>query len=687
MRGVPTHNRRAASPVIGIVLLVAVTVALSVGIGFTVLDNVQSGPDGPPQASVNVIEDVDSRTVAIEVVSLEAAEWVGVPETYAITENSTDDTGAAAGYHTVDSPGDVIYAEVVRPGDTMTVIAERDGAQGVVYSASTPEEETEYAYREWNNGGLIEVTNPNTVDLTDHQVKVTVPYDTAMQDDFSDIRFTQDINGERRALPFWIEDYTAGSEATVWVEAAQLPAGETTELNLHYGNDWVSSPSDGKAAFVHFTGFEKSQKPKWTLYSSDWGGEYKWGASKWGRSDSSNTQFFQTSDYTRDTDSLNDGFIAETRAMTQDSSGGVGVVARTDTEQFYAATLTNGTDGAGNCNCESLVRWDEVPTSDTSTWATRLVDYGDVQNPYEDWTVFGLVYDGTDIRGSYERTRQSGSHTVDKGIHSVGVSAMMNDAPARHTWWLIREYASDEPSTSVDLSTSPTPKAYTYTAVDQSTSGTWTGTAVSFDVGGDKDAENVELTLTGRESSSETISMADTFAEVSSATSSTHQATIDPSGLVLSASYDYSGDYDLETSGSSADAQVEFGHGSTTIESAAVSGGTNDGGSWSGTFTFDTRDPVYAESVASGGSSDDYARAETFNVALVGPYQTGDINYSIVDADGNTVDSGSIDNLTGGETVTVSVSNLSPGSYELRFASAGLDETDYELSWTEYHAE
>jgi PKD repeat protein len=109
--------------------------------------------------------------------------------------------------------------------------------------------------------------------LTDYQVKFTVYKGTGTSsgesvycnnhcnDDFSDIRFSTD--GEN-ALPYWIESYTSGVSAIIWVK---VPSITTTTILIYYGNVDATSESDGDATFVFFDDFPDS-----TLNETKWPG-------------------------------------------------------------------------------------------------------------------------------------------------------------------------------------------------------------------------------------------------------------------------------------------------------------------------------------------------------------------------------------------------------------------------------
>ena len=102
--------------------------------------------------------------------------------------------------------------------------------------------------------------NPNN--LVDYQVKINVAYDSDMNSDFSDLRFTD--SDEVTLIPYRIESYTASVSAVVWVKVPSIPASSTETIYMYYGNPSASSMSDGDATFEFFDDFETAYVSGWT---------------------------------------------------------------------------------------------------------------------------------------------------------------------------------------------------------------------------------------------------------------------------------------------------------------------------------------------------------------------------------------------------------------------------------------
>jgi hypothetical protein len=98
------------------------------------------------------------------------------------------------------------------------------------------------------------VTNADAVAYTNAVVKVTVPYDSDMQANFGDLRFTS-ANGTT-LLSHWIERTTASTQAVVWVEVPTLMASGDTSVFMYYGNALAPDASSGTTTFVAFDDFE-----------------------------------------------------------------------------------------------------------------------------------------------------------------------------------------------------------------------------------------------------------------------------------------------------------------------------------------------------------------------------------------------------------------------------------------------
>ncbi|MCA9362612.1 DUF2341 domain-containing protein, partial [Candidatus Kaiserbacteria bacterium] len=111
----------------------------------------------------------------------------------------------------------------------------------------------------WYNGSWgarqrVRVINRDAAAYTDVAVKLTVLYDADMQTDFDDLRFT-DSTGTT-SIDYWIERFTTGSNATVWVRVPEMAADSVTEIYMYYGNVAVTTTGDASNVFTIYDDFE-----------------------------------------------------------------------------------------------------------------------------------------------------------------------------------------------------------------------------------------------------------------------------------------------------------------------------------------------------------------------------------------------------------------------------------------------
>ncbi|MFA5392802.1 MAG: DUF2341 domain-containing protein, partial [Candidatus Paceibacterota bacterium] len=96
----------------------------------------------------------------------------------------------------------------------------------------------------------VTIAGTSSSALTDYQTRIEVAYDTDMQADFSDIRFS-DASGMK--LPYYRESYVASTSAVFWVKVPSIPAAPgTVTIYLYYGNSSISTVSNGADTFLNF---------------------------------------------------------------------------------------------------------------------------------------------------------------------------------------------------------------------------------------------------------------------------------------------------------------------------------------------------------------------------------------------------------------------------------------------------
>jgi hypothetical protein len=124
----------------------------------------------------------------------------------------------------------------------------------------------------WSRRAPVTINNPGSA-LTDYQVTLNVSYDSDMQADFDDLRFT---NASDTPLDYWIESKTDGSSATVWVEVDSIAASGDTTIYMYYGNVNASTTSNGTATFYWFDNFSQDTLSNYNQFNPPTNG---WGVS------------------------------------------------------------------------------------------------------------------------------------------------------------------------------------------------------------------------------------------------------------------------------------------------------------------------------------------------------------------------------------------------------------------------
>lgn len=100
---------------------------------------------------------------------------------------------------------------------------------------------------------------------TNYQVNVTLSWIVGMENDFRDIRFTDD--DKTTLLDYWLESLIEGGGGEpgygyFWVEVKDnLDTNQT--IYMYYGNDAASTTSDGHATFQEF--YDKTNTTGWNL--------------------------------------------------------------------------------------------------------------------------------------------------------------------------------------------------------------------------------------------------------------------------------------------------------------------------------------------------------------------------------------------------------------------------------------
>jgi len=133
------------------------------------------------------------------------------------------------------------------------------------FSGGTPSAEA------WLSGyskrKAVAVNAPSS--LSNYQVVLTVTYDSDMQVDFDDLRFT--TSDKTTLMNYWIESKTNSSIAKIWIKVPTLTSGSNT-IYMYYGNSSAVAASNGFNTFDFFDDFNTGSAPSshWTVVEGTW---------------------------------------------------------------------------------------------------------------------------------------------------------------------------------------------------------------------------------------------------------------------------------------------------------------------------------------------------------------------------------------------------------------------------------
>jgi nitrate/TMAO reductase-like tetraheme cytochrome c subunit len=130
----------------------------------------------------------------------------------------------------------------------------------------------------WAKRKKIRLTNNTASDLSDFQMKVDVTWDSDMQSDFDDLRFTDETG--TTSISYFIESYISAATSTVWLKVPSIPASASSDVYLYYGNGGVSTTGNAENVFTFYDGFEDDDIAEYsgntTLFNTGTDFNYEW---------------------------------------------------------------------------------------------------------------------------------------------------------------------------------------------------------------------------------------------------------------------------------------------------------------------------------------------------------------------------------------------------------------------------
>jgi|GEM_PF-1090062 len=120
-------------------------------------------------------------------------------------------------------------------------IARWTGAFSVPTAAYTADQYDELLMHFGENGGLSASSADDPRILTDHQVKISIPYNSSIKSDYSDVRFTSSDGST--LLSSWMEDYSTNKTGTIANTPTLGASGKFgTAISFDGSDDYISIP-------------------------------------------------------------------------------------------------------------------------------------------------------------------------------------------------------------------------------------------------------------------------------------------------------------------------------------------------------------------------------------------------------------------------------------------------------------
>ncbi|RLI99262.1 MAG: hypothetical protein DRP06_03820 [Candidatus Aenigmatarchaeota archaeon] len=106
-------------------------------------------------------------------------------------------------------------------------------------------------FSDWRYRRPIIITEQSGNNLTNYQIAINISYDSDMNSNFSDLRFTwyNKTYGNEIKIPYYIENKVDESWAYVWIKVPSIPANSNTTIYVYYGNPNAISESNSKEVF------------------------------------------------------------------------------------------------------------------------------------------------------------------------------------------------------------------------------------------------------------------------------------------------------------------------------------------------------------------------------------------------------------------------------------------------------
>jgi len=249
-------HKKALSPVIASIILIAVVVAVSIAaaswmgsISFNFMEVDQLKVTSHSWALDNSFADLTVKNLGTNTVTVTNIHVNGV---------DADNVAVVSGTSAIDGGGTAVFrvTQSFSNAKRYEFIVLTSSATKFPLIVTTPASTAAWYDSSFFCRKAITVDNSlNPDNLVNYQILVDVQYDSDMQADFSDLRFT-DFDCET-PIPYTIESYVESNHALVWVNVPYVSASSSETIYMYYANPSVESVSNPDATFDHYLNFTR----------------------------------------------------------------------------------------------------------------------------------------------------------------------------------------------------------------------------------------------------------------------------------------------------------------------------------------------------------------------------------------------------------------------------------------------
>lgn len=228
---------------------------------------------------------------------------------------------------------------------------------------------------------IIEVENVDNEVLTNFATELNLDYRDEFLSDFTNIAF-RNIDNDERPVEYWKEPNNINEDvdARIWLNIEEIDPGEIQEIELLYGTTYQDEEYEGEAVFRHFDDFRTDTSGEWDfeqlLLDRNGGDRFIWEPDQERlRTDSSNSDFFQSYQDTDDDELLEqEGFVSEIATRTEDDDG-MGPTFLPDEGRGNVIANPNFEDGTGT----DADDWEQVQFANRVQTESLFGDFSMVQ--------------------------------------------------------------------------------------------------------------------------------------------------------------------------------------------------------------------------------------------------------------------------------------------------------------------